>query len=305
VKITVLTLVSGNKWRCSQSGVCKQEQVIAYNKCPGIAILPGLVCPFSFSLPPLKILWDLFYFISYPCTLYCYWSITPGNWSPSLPGRKKQNSFRIFILFLISLQYKSSDYSNTDLGSFCRVQWKYDLSLGCLMCSEEHWKKDEDFLKTHHMSDTVLDTYHCIIHYLGIFTTSRKFQIIECWINVNVKNKTERLKIFMFSFIQGLSVPLFDSKETNSIIEDNSFSNLSWLSYSILTWFWFGCLCGFKKDVAILNVTSRHAQSKRKKSSIVLDKTLPQEPLASFLIEENCVTGLLLNQSLAGQVRTS
>lgn len=110
MKITVLTLVSGNKWRCSQSGVCKQEQVIAYNKCPGIAILPGLVCPFSFSLPPLKILRDLFYFISCPCTLYCYWSVTPGNWSPSLPGRKKQNSFRIFILFLISLQYKSSDY---------------------------------------------------------------------------------------------------------------------------------------------------------------------------------------------------
>lgn len=27
----------------------------------------------------------------------------------------------------------------------------------------------------------------------------------------------------MFSFIQGLSVPLFDCKETNSITEDNSF----------------------------------------------------------------------------------
>lgn len=36
------------------------------------------------------------------------------------------------------------------------------------MCSEEHRKKDEDFLKTHHMADTVLDTFHCILYYLGI-----------------------------------------------------------------------------------------------------------------------------------------
>lgn len=140
-----------------------------------------------------------------------------------LAGKSKTPlEYLFYSLYLCNIN-RQTIYSNTDLGSFCRVQWKYDLSLGCLMCSEKHWKKDEDFLKTHHMSDTVLDTYHCIIHYLGIFTTSRKFQIIECWIDVNIKNKTERLKIFMFSFIQGLSVPLFDSKETNSIIEDNSF----------------------------------------------------------------------------------
>lgn len=108
----------------------------------------------------------------------------------------------------------------------------------------------------------------------------------------------------MFSFIQGLSVPLFDSKETNNIIEDNSFFK-SFLTVIlridlILVWLpmWFQERCSNSKCHI-----QTCPQSKRKKSSIVLDKTLPQETLASFLIKENCVTGMLLNQSLAGQVK--
>ena len=49
-----MTLVSGNKWDALRLVFVSREQVIAYNKCPGIVILWGLVCPFPFVLPPLE-----------------------------------------------------------------------------------------------------------------------------------------------------------------------------------------------------------------------------------------------------------
>lgn len=100
------------------------------------------------------------------------WSLTLTKESlletgvPLSRDRKKENSFRIYSSFLMYVQYKSPGHllKHTLLDLLVR---SCDNASLVAWCSAKKKEKEPELTKMHLALDTVLEAFHCIIHYLN------------------------------------------------------------------------------------------------------------------------------------------